>query len=77
VKREVPLGSEELRLETFAVIDNAFSQRRKTLRQALADWAGSAAMAEEILVRAGIDPTKRGEALNILDFVAIAKARQA
>lgn len=75
VKREVPLGSEELRLETFAVIDNAFSQRRKTLRQALASWAGTPALAEEILVKAGIDPTKRGEALTILDFVAIAKAR--
>jgi 16S rRNA (adenine1518-N6/adenine1519-N6)-dimethyltransferase len=75
VKREVPLGSEELRLETFAVIDNAFSQRRKTLRQALASWAGTPTLAEEILVKAGIDPTKRGEALTILDFVAIAKAR--
>lgn len=75
VKREVPLGTEELRLETFAVIDNAFSQRRKTLRQALAGWAGTPALAEEILVRAGIDPTKRGEALTILDFVAIAKAK--
>ncbi len=75
VKREVPLGAEELRLETFAVIDNAFSQRRKTLRQALASWAGTPALAEEILVRAGIDPTKRGEALTILDFVAIAKAK--
>lgn len=77
VKRDVALGTEELRLETFAVIDNAFSQRRKTLRQALAGWAGSASNAEEILVRAGIDPTKRGEALTILEFVAIAKARQA
>ena len=75
VKRDIPLGTEELRIETFAVIDNAFSQRRKTLRQALAGWAGSPAIAEEILVRAGIDPTKRGEALTILDFVAIAKAK--
>lgn len=76
IKREVPLGSEELRLATFAVIDNAFSQRRKTLRQALASWAGSPAVAEEVLSRAGIDPTKRGEALSILDFVAIAKAQK-
>ena len=76
VKRDVALGSEELRLETFSVIDNAFAQRRKTLCQALAEWAGSAANAEEILLRGGIDPTKRGEALNIMDFVAIAKARQ-
>ena len=76
-KRDVPLGSEELRLETFAVVDNAFSQRRKTLRQALASWAGSASLAEEIMTRAGIDSTKRGEALNILDFVSIAKAKRA
>jgi 16S rRNA (adenine1518-N6/adenine1519-N6)-dimethyltransferase len=76
VKRETPLGDEALRLSTFAVIDEAFSQRRKTLRQALATWAGSPALAEEILLRAGIDPTKRGEALNILEFVSIAKAKQ-
>ena len=76
VKRETPLGDEALRLSTFAVIDEAFSQRRKTLRQALATWAGSPALAEEILLRAGIDPTKRGEALEIMDFVSIAKAKQ-
>ena len=77
IKRDTPLGTDELRLETFAVIDNAFSQRRKTLRQALAIWAGSPALAEEILLSAGIDPTKRGEALNIMDFVAIARAKKA
>jgi 16S rRNA (adenine1518-N6/adenine1519-N6)-dimethyltransferase len=76
IKRETPLGDEALRLSTFAVIDEAFAQRRKTLRQALANWAGTPALAEEILVRAGIDPTKRGEALNILDFLSIAKAKQ-
>ncbi|MEY4499260.1 MAG: hypothetical protein RL319_248 [Actinomycetota bacterium] len=73
--REVSLGSEELRIKTFAVIDGAFSQRRKTLRQALADWAGSAAQAEEILIRAGIDPSKRGEQLDVHDFVKIANAK--
>jgi 16S rRNA (adenine1518-N6/adenine1519-N6)-dimethyltransferase len=75
VKREIPLGDEALRLKTFAVIDGAFSQRRKTLRQALADWAGSAAQAEEILLRAGIDPIKRGEQLDVHDFVKIANAK--
>ena len=74
-KRAEPMGLEELRLQTFRVIDEAFAQRRKTLRQALASWAGSAAQAEEILIRAGIDPTKRGEALEIHDFVNIAKAK--
>ena len=76
IKRGTPLGDEALRLDTFQVIDEAFAQRRKTLRQALANWAGSPALAEEILLRAGIDPSKRGEALTILDFVSIAKAKQ-
>ena len=49
-KREVALGDEELRLATFAAADAAFGQRRKTLRQALADWAGSPAEAERILI---------------------------
>jgi 16S rRNA (adenine1518-N6/adenine1519-N6)-dimethyltransferase len=75
-KREAPLGDEALRLATFDAIDGAFSQRRKTLRQALADWAGSAASAEELLTAAGIDPQKRGEQLDVHDFVKIAKAKQ-
>ena len=63
------------RPEVFAIIDAAFSQRRKTLRQALAGWAGSPARAEEILRAADIDPSRRGETLTIEDFVAIAHAR--
>jgi 16S rRNA (adenine1518-N6/adenine1519-N6)-dimethyltransferase len=74
-KRELPLGDEGLRLATFEVIDAAFSQRRKTLRQALASWAGSAADAERILSAAGVSPQARGEQLNINDFVAIARAK--
>lgn len=60
--------------ETFAVIDAAFSQRRKTLRAALADWAGSAAAAEAILRGIGVDPALRGEALSVADFARIAAA---
>jgi 16S rRNA (adenine1518-N6/adenine1519-N6)-dimethyltransferase len=59
----------------FAVIDAAFSQRRKTLRAALAGWAGSAADAERVLRAAGIDPGRRGESLGIAEFTAIAAAR--
>jgi 16S rRNA (adenine1518-N6/adenine1519-N6)-dimethyltransferase len=58
----------------FAVIDAAFSQRRKTLRSALAAWAGSPAAAEEALRAAGVDPGLRGEALGIEDFARIAAA---
>lgn len=74
-KRKQPLGDENLRVAVFAAIDAAFSQRRKTLRQALADWAGSAAEAERILKIAGIDPQQRGEQLDVHDFVKIASAK--
>ncbi|UVS76957.1 Ribosomal RNA small subunit methyltransferase A [Actinokineospora sp. UTMC 2448] len=57
----------------FAVIDAAFAQRRKTLRAALAGWAGSAAGAEAALVAAGVDPGARGEQLAVGDFVRIAQ----
>ena len=62
------------RAETFAVIDAAFSQRRKTLRSALASWAGSPAAAESVLRAAGLDPALRGEALGIAEFARIAVA---
>ena len=62
------------RQETFAVIDAAFSQRRKTLRSALSAWAGSPAAAEAILRVAGVDPSLRGEALAVTDFARIAAA---
>ena len=63
------------REEVFAVVDAAFSQRRKTLRAALARWAGSADRAGEILRAAGVDPGARGESLTVADFAAIAAAR--
>jgi len=76
-KRAQPIGDDALRLRVFEAIDAAFGQRRKTLRQALGDWAGSPAQAEQILVAAGIDPQQRGEQLNIADFVSIAQAKAA
>jgi 16S rRNA (adenine1518-N6/adenine1519-N6)-dimethyltransferase len=64
-----PAASRE---DTFAVIDAAFSQRRKTLRAALARWAGTAADAERILRAAGVDPGARGESLTVADFARLA-----
>jgi 16S rRNA (adenine1518-N6/adenine1519-N6)-dimethyltransferase len=63
------------RKAVFAVIDAAFGQRRKTLRQSLSTWAGSPSVAEEILIRAGIDPRFRGEQLLIDQFISIAEAK--
>jgi 16S rRNA (adenine1518-N6/adenine1519-N6)-dimethyltransferase len=62
------------RQKLFAVVDAAFSQRRKTLRAALASWAGSAERAGELLAAAGIDPKTRGEQLDVRDFARIAAA---
>jgi 16S rRNA (adenine1518-N6/adenine1519-N6)-dimethyltransferase len=59
----------------FTVIDAAFSQRRKTLRAALAGWAGSPNEAERLLRAAGIDPATRGEQLDVLSFANLAAIR--
>jgi 16S rRNA (adenine1518-N6/adenine1519-N6)-dimethyltransferase len=61
------------REEVFAVVDAAFAQRRKTLRAALAGWAGSADAAERALRAAGVDPRARGEALDVAAFARIAQ----
>jgi 16S rRNA (adenine1518-N6/adenine1519-N6)-dimethyltransferase len=70
-RRPTP-GDEELRNKVFTIIDAAFAQRRKMLRSALSTLYGSSSAAEEILIRAKIDPTLRGEALEIDGFCAIA-----
>lgn len=76
VRHEQPLGTAEEREAVFTIIDAAFAQRRKTLRAALAGWAGSAPRSEQILRAAGIDPGARGETLEIEQFRAIARAEQ-
>ena len=75
--RRQPPRTPASRKEVFACIDAAFAQRRKTLRAALAGWAGSAAHAETTLRAAGVDPRTRGEQLDIGTFAAIAAARMA
>ena len=71
-RRQTP-GDEELRKKVFAIIDLAFAQRRKMLRSALSSIYGGSAATEAVLTSAGIDPTLRGEALDIASFCAIAK----
>lgn len=73
-RRTEPLGDEEERLQVFTLVDAAFAQRRKTLRAALSGLAGSGARAEELLRAAGIDPSRRGETLDVHEYVAIARA---
>ena len=71
--RHKPLGDETLRKLTFELVDRAFGQRRKMLRSIYADLAGGSAQAEQLLIASGIEPTIRGEALTIDDFLAIAR----
>ena len=74
--RHDPPVADVPREDVFACVDAAFAQRRKTLRAALASWAGSPQRAEECLRAAGVDPRTRGEQLDIGRFAAVARARR-
>lgn len=65
---------QSIRKELFAVVDAAFSQRRKMLRSALSSMCASSEKASEILESAQIDPQLRGEALNVDDYVRLTYA---
>ena len=67
-------GTEEERVATFRLIDAAFQQRRKMLRQALSAVLGDSAVASTRIEAAGLAPTARGEELTVLDFLAIARS---
>lgn len=66
-------GTPAERVATFALIDAAFGQRRKMLRQALADALGGSAAASSVLEAAGVDPTARGEQLGVGEFLSVAR----
>lgn len=59
------------RRQVFELIDVAFAQRRKTVRNAFLEWAGSGNASAEMLLAASIDPARRGETLTIADFVRL------
>ncbi|MEV4738075.1 MULTISPECIES: 16S rRNA (adenine(1518)-N(6)/adenine(1519)-N(6))-dimethyltransferase RsmA [unclassified Microbacterium] len=66
-------GSEDERRRTFAIVDAAFNQRRKMLRQALSGLLGGSAAASEVLIAAGVAPTARGEDLTVDDYQRVAQ----
>jgi 16S rRNA (adenine1518-N6/adenine1519-N6)-dimethyltransferase len=68
-RHDPPAGHRD---QVFALVDQAFAQRRKALRGALAGWAGSPAAAGEALKKAGIEPLARAETLSIEDFARLA-----
>ena len=72
-RRQQP-GTEAERVATFRLIDAAFQQRRKMLRQALSEVLGDSTTASARIEAAGLAPTARGEELTVLDFLAIARS---
>ncbi len=72
--RRDPPATTATREQVFAVVDAAFAHRRKVLRGALRDLAGSAAAASGALEAAGVDQLARGESLTVEQFARIAEA---
>ena len=68
-----PLGADRLgardELLFARIVAGAFSQRRKTLRNAVKSFVD-----EDAFARAGIDPQRRGETLSVAEFVKLADA---
>ncbi|BBZ71643.1 ribosomal RNA small subunit methyltransferase A [Mycobacterium paraseoulense] len=62
---------EAFRRQVFRLVDIAFAQRRKTVRNAFVEWAGSGNESANRLLAASIDPARRGETLSIDDFVRL------
>lgn len=73
LERREPPTTTVPRDHVFAVVDAAFAQRRKTLRSALSGFAGSGEAAERALRAAGVDPTTRGERVDVHGFARIAE----
>jgi 16S rRNA (adenine1518-N6/adenine1519-N6)-dimethyltransferase len=72
LERRQPPGPPELRRRVFSLIDAAFGARRKTLRAALGPVVGGGDLAAAALRRAGIDPSARGETLDVAAFARLA-----
>ena len=54
------------------VIDAAFAQRRKTIRNSMASSGFDKAALDAAFERAGVSPTARAEALELSDFITLA-----
>lgn len=71
--RDEPIGTEQERLATFALVDAAFQQRRKMLRQSLSGVLGDSSTASAVMEAVGLSPTLRGEQIDVFDYLAIAR----
>jgi 16S rRNA (adenine1518-N6/adenine1519-N6)-dimethyltransferase len=69
---EPPVAVDETRL--WRVVEGAFAQRRKTMRNAVRRLRLSAVDADAVLAAAGVDPRSRPEELSLEDFARAASA---
>jgi 16S rRNA (adenine1518-N6/adenine1519-N6)-dimethyltransferase len=69
---EPPVAVDEARL--WRVVDGAFAQRRKTMRNAIRRLGLDAADADDVLAAGGVDPRSRPEELSLEDFASVASA---
>ena len=74
ITRSNERNDESLRQRLFQIVDGAFGQRRKTLRSSLSNFLGSSAKVDQVLAKAGVDSSLRGEQLDLEQFLKIAKA---
>lgn len=79
VRRDEPLAGEAASSQWCAqVIDAAFAQRRKTIRNSMsADGRWTKDMLDEAFCLCGIDPGCRAETLDVDDFVALSRVLRA
>lgn len=68
------LLSEEELLHTMRVIDAAFAQRRKTIRNSMSASGFGKDMLDQAFLATGIAPTVRAEVLTSQDFICLAAA---
>ena len=68
------LLSEEELLHTMRVIDAAFAQRRKTIRNSMSASGFDKDMLDQAFLATGIAPTVRAEVLTSQDFICLAAA---
>lgn len=68
-----PLSEEEL-LHTMSVIDAAFAQRRKTIRNSMSASGFDKDKLDQAFLATGITPTARAEVLTSQDFICLAAA---
>ena len=66
-------GSPQLLEAACHMADAAFAQRRKNIRNSMKGSMG-AAVVDQLLSTCGIDPGRRGETLDVADFLALGQA---